>query len=328
MNQILATQDINKSENSKKSKNTNNYRQPRSYNSGTKDIRSVLKFFSFMMIVFGVLLIGNGVLALTSNDTKENNTSSGGDTVPQIRMEIKDDDKVIITVLDEVPIESVVYRWNDEDEKTISNTSTSYVQKIVDIPPDGKNILYVKAFNNNGGIKEEKKEFEVLSTIKVNVTISGNNVEVAASSKSKIQKISYAWDDEEAKEISVDSTSYTMEIEAMIGEHSLKILVVDEDGNRKEEIQKVRGTTKPTLQVTQGDLAYHIEAYDEIGLSRIEITTLKDGKVTSIKSDGKELKFDFPLKEGDDNHIKVVAINTNNVKSDEKKYKWPRPAQE
>ena len=317
MNQILSTENIN---NNKKK----NYKS-KGTSTGAKDMKSILRFFAIMLIVFGALIAGNGVLAL-NNGGNSNNSKVSQTTTPQIMVESKGEDKVLITITDEADIDNVTYQWNDETEQKIQGASGKFVQKEIDLP-DGENVLSVKALNVDGGVKEINKKFESVATIGIKMTISGNNIKVDINGKEQIEKFTYAWDDEEAKEVTVNDTSYSMQIEAIIGEHTLKIVATDVNGVEKEKEQKVRGTTKPTLNITKGDGAYHIEAYDEIGLDRIEITTLKDGKVKKIKSDGKELEYDFPLNDGEDNLIQVVAINTNDVESKKIRAKWPRNVQ-
>ena len=313
MNQILSTYNVNDKKNKSKA---------RSGGTSTKDIHSVIRFFAIMLIIFGALIIGNGVIALTGG-----NTGSGKEQVveskPQIKLEKKGEDKVIITVTDEVDIDNVTYSWNKEEDLQIAGASGKFVQKIIDIP-DGENTLYIKALNINGGVQEETQKFELIPKIGIKMSMSGNSIKVDVTGQDEIEKISYAWDDEEPKTVEVKDKKYSLEIEAIIGEHTLKVVEVDVNGEEKKKEQPVTGTTKPTLKITKGNGAYHIEASDEIGLDRIEITTLKDGKVNRIKSDGKELEYDFPLKDNDENYVEIVAINTNDVESQRIKAKWPR----
>lgn len=80
--------------------------------------------------------------------------------------------------------------------------------------------------------------------------------------------------------------------------------------------------TKPTLSVTKGDNAYRIIAHDDVGLERIEITLVETEEVIKVNAEGKDIEYLFPIKENDDNFIKVVAINTQNEKSKELSLKW------
>ena len=59
---------------------------------------------------------------------------------------------------------------------------------------------------------------------------------------------------------------------------------------------------------------------EELKLERIN-TRLKTRK---IESDGKDFTYEFPLKEGDENKIQIVAYNSNGVASDPVKAKWKK----
>lgn len=312
MNQILSTENINNKKNKSKA---------RGVSSGSKDIASIIRFFAIFLIIMGVLVIGSGAYALYSDGNKTNEPKI--ESKPQISIENKGEDKILITITDEEDIDNVTYQWNDEQEQTISGASGKFIQEELELP-DGKNTLKVRALNINGGLNEISREFEAVASIGIKTSISGNNIKIEINSEEEIESFSYAWDDEEPTNVTVNDKKYSMEIEAIMGEHTLNIVAKDINGVEKTKEQQVVGTTKPTLKITKGDNAYHIVAYDEIGLDRVEVTTLNDGKITKMKSDGKEFEYDFPLKDGDENYVEIVAYNNNGVESSRIRAKWPR----
>ena len=309
MNQILSTEDLN-------NKNRRN--------KGSKDINSILKFFAIMLIIFGMFLIANSSFAILNknNDTSSDNKQIS-DEKPEIQVENKTEKQLILTIMHEDIIKSVEYYWNDEEAQTISGEGRKYIQTKIDIP-NGTNTLTVKATDINGQVGEYTKEYELKGNIDIEIKQSGNNIKVNVTSKENIKNLEYAWDEEDAKTIEVNDKEYAFEVEVLLGEHDLLVKVTDEAGNEEEKTMKVTGTTKPTVTIEAGNDCYVIKAHDDIGLDRVEIETVSDGKVTKMQPDGKDFEYNFPLKEGDENYIKVTAYNTNGVQSKIKKAVWKK----
>lgn len=307
MNQILSTENINnKNKGAKKS-------------SGSKDIRSVTKFFAFGLLVFGIFLVINSSYAMLKNDGAKAKKDVGE---PTIEIEEKGEDKLLIKVMHEDDVATLTYSWNNENPTTVKSIGKFY-QKELDIP-NGKNTLYVTATDVNGTAKKTEKDFELNLSTNIDVSIAGNNIKINLKGQDVIKEFTFAWDEEEPKKVDVNNTEYSMEIEAPLGRHTLVINTIDINGEKAEKTQEVVGTKQPTIQIKKGNNAFAISAHDEIGLDRIEITTLKDGKVTKIQADGKDLDYNFPLKQGDDNLIEIVAYNENGVMSKKLRAKWPK----
>lgn len=307
MNQILSTENINnKNKGYKKS-------------SGSKDIRSVTKFFAFGLLIFGIFLVINSSYAMLKNDGAKAKKDVGE---PTIEIEEKGEDKLLIKVMHEDDVATLTYSWNNENPTTVKSIGKFY-QKELDIP-NGKNTLYVTATDVNGTVKKTEKDFELNLSTNIDVSIAGNNIKINLKGQDVIKEFTFAWDEEEPKKVDVNNTEYSMEIEAPLGRHTLVINTTDINGEKAEKTQEVVGTKQPTIQIKKGNNAFAISAHDEIGLDRIEITTLKDGKVTKIQADGKDLDYNFPLKQGDENLIEIVAYNENGVMSKKLRAKWPK----
>lgn len=307
MNQILSTENINnKNKGYKKS-------------SGSKDIRSVTKFFAFGLLIFGIFLVINSSYAMLKNDGAKAKKDVGE---PTIEIEEKGEDKLLIKVMHEDDVATLTYSWNNENPTTVKSIGKFY-QKELDIP-NGQNTLYVTATDVNGTVKKTEKDFELTLSTNIDVSIAGNNIKINLKGQDVIKEFTFAWDEEEPKKVDVNNTEYSMEIEAPLGRHTLVINTTDINGEKAEKTQEVVGTKQPTIQIKKGNNAFAISAHDEIGLDRIEITTLKDGKVTKIQADGKDLDYNFPLKQGDENLIEIVAYNENGVMSKKLRAKWPK----
>ncbi len=311
MNQILSTQDINnRNKSSKKSRSS----------SGTKDINSVIKFFAIGIFIFGVFLIINSSYAMLKGNGKETGESVGGK--PTIEIENKGEDKILLVVMHEDDIEKIRYSWNQENPIT-ENITGKFYQKEIAIP-NGKNTLYVTATDVNGNITNMQKTFELNLTTAIDILISGNNIKVNLKGKDEITEFKYAWDEEEPTTVKVNDTEYSMELEAPIGRHKLNVTAININGEEEQKSQDVVGTTKPTIKIKKGNNAYKITVHDDIGLDRIVITKLENGKETTVQADGKDFEYDYPVYSGSDNFIEIKAYNDNGVQSKRVRAKWPK----
>ena len=310
MNQILSTENINnRNKGSKKSRG----------GSGTKDINSVIKFFAIGLFIFGLFLIINSSYAMLKGNGEETTKSM---VEPTIEVENKGEDKLLLKVMHEDDIEKIRYSWNQENPTTVQSVG-KFFQKELDIP-SGENTLYVTATDANGNVKNMQKSFELNLSTNIDMSISGNNIKINLKGQNEIEEFKYAWDEEEPTTVKVNDKEYSMEIEAPVGRHTLKVTATDVNGEEEEKTQEVVGTTQPTIEVKKGDNAYIITAHDEIGLDRIEITKLENGKVTKVQADGKEFEYNYPVYSGSDNFIEIKAFNDNGVQSKRVRVKWPK----
>lgn len=315
MNQILSTENNNKS-GKKRNKRSS---------ATVKDIGSIAKFFAIALIIFGIFLVATSSYAWYKKESEEKADEQRKEVKATVRIEPKGEDKALITVIhDEAEIAKVEYYWQYGNVETIDGKNRKYMQMTVDVPA-GENVLTVIATDSNGNKTKQTQEFVIEnSSIQVEITQSKNNVKISATTDNELKTITYSWDEEEEKTIEINGKEYSMEIEAILGEHDLKVVVTDTEGNEEEKIITVKGTTKPTATIEAGNDCYLIKAHDDIGLSRVVIETVEDGKLTTMESDGKDFEFEFPLKDGSENYIKVTAYNKYGVASKTRKAVWKK----
>ncbi len=296
MNQILSTENI-----SNKGK----------YNKGSqKDIKTVIKFFAIVLIIFGIFITASGSYALYKNNEKKEVPT----TKPEIVLENKNEDQLILKVMHGQIIDNVIYYWNNEEENKINGNGGKYVEKTLDIP-NGENTLHVIAKDINNMTQEVNKTYTKTAqsgNVNIEIKLSGNNISISFTSEEKISYIKYNWDDEEEKEVEVNDTQYKTEIEAIKGEHTLTVYAVDENGNETKEVKKIIGTTKPKIQISKGDDCFVITATDESGIDKVVIKRTSDNKSFTMKAkdNEKEYKCEFPLEEGE-NRIEITVYNIN-----------------
>lgn len=170
----------------------------------------------------------------------------------------------------------------------------------------------VASENNNN---QSQTNPQIPNSNNENIQISLSNEEsiihATVIGKSEIAFVTYRWDDEEETKIEINNISDDVEIDIPGGEHTLTVTAVDVDNTSKTLKKKVKGITKPTLEVIQEGSQFVINASDDIGLEKI--TFILNGQGYLIRAEGvKEKEFRYNFEEGD-NTLEVTAYNVEGI---------------
>ena len=132
--------------------------------------------------------------------------------------------------------------------------------------------------------------------------------------------MTYKWDDEDAKKISVDTKNVKQELDARKGMHTLTVEMFDVDGNKESNVQQVKGVSRPTIEVTVDDDSnnFIINASDESRLEKIEYRiNLDDSQKYEDELSGKTTEYKVPIKEGE-NKLEIKIYNKDGVTAEKK----------
>ena len=301
MNQILAT-----SNNTGKTKRKG----------GPADIKTVVRVFAIIMIVFGILMIGTGTYAIY----KENDSKDEGTTKPVITESLKDEETVLLTVSHDKAIDKIEYSWSNGDTQTITGNGRKYIEQEIKVP-GGTNTLTVKATDVQGQEISSSKDYSAKDII--NLSVSGSKLKVTAENDTQISYMTYRWDEEEEQTIDVNSTTVDEEIDIPMGEHNLTVVLVDENNETITKQQKVKGVVKPTITVQFDDAKenYLITITDETGLEKVDFNIRGENKTITVDDHKTELKNKLKLQNGDENRLEITAYNVDGIQSDVKRVK-------
>lgn len=304
MNQILSTSmpmDDNRKKNKVKS-------------SKPIETRSILKFFAIIVVVFGISMIGTGVMAIYKNQMQviEQNLE------PTISIENKTERTALLKVMHQRVITKVEYAWNNSTPVVVYGNNGKYLEKEIKLPA-GKNILHVLVQDENGKEITYDKEYDIASNI--DVKVSGNKIKITyEESDTLISYMTYRWDEGEENTITINDTSINKEIEAMKGLHQLTIVVVDENNNTDTKVQKIKGVSKLNLEIDFDDEIKHfvIKTSDEEQLEKVEFKLNYDDAqnyVLNLKDMNlKELVYTLPMElQVGENVLEVTVYNKNGL---------------
>ena len=249
MNQILSMQ-MQKEESINKNKG---------YKSSNNKIAvaSAVRLFAILILIFGIILIGDSVYGIVSSVPKEkDNPSVSTESIGA---------EAIIRIVTQKPLKQMTYRWGDGEETVVEGNGTVELEVTIDIPT-GNNILNIKVTDYYGNETEYQKQY---------INQRTDNTEMSY--------IAYKWNEEEETRVDIDENAQdkkTLEtrIEVKKGQNTLTIIAVDKDGNRETRTETIKGANKPTFEITSEGNNLLINAKDEEGISKISITV--DGVTT------------------------------------------------
>lgn len=314
---------------------------------GRRIIQNNLKYLCVLLIIFALVMIGEGGWRLHTNLNKKVNVDK------PILVGHRNLNKTIFNIKADNGVQKIIYKWISDDESIVNEESTieKAGEKETSFEIDnriGVNYLSIKIIDSIGNtivyndVKIVYDEEEVISPItepnpsegqsweelvandKVQPTIElsaeKGKVVINAKDNVKMSYITYKWNDGEETKItglSEDEKSVIASIDAMKGNNVLKVKAVDKAGNIKEFEKEVHGTDGPQISVKKDQEAGKIIAdiTDEYGITKIEYNFNNEQK-TIDNIEGTSYTLELDLIDGD-NFI-IIHAYEGNVKSEYK----------
>ena len=311
MNQILSMQQSQMSSSNgpkqkkpKKEKQIN-YGRP----SNKANIVSISRVFCVLIILFGLVLIGDATYGIVSSKPTLK------DTINVTANAIGSD--VTIKAVGSMPIQRLTYKWGQGEEIVIQGNGTVELEAVTQIPR-GNNILNMTVIDYYGNKAEFQKQYineqDDSSKPSIEISVSGNMLNIIATDETEMSYLTYSWNNEIPTRVNIDSNAtdkreLRTSIEVQRGENTLDIVAVDVDGNTATRTENIKGANKPTFEVSADGTNLIINAKDDEGINKIEITV--DGAVSETEPDNlKELQATLPITPGDHTvTIKVTNVN-------------------
>ena len=311
MNQILSVGQENHKE-PKKDKQIN-YGRP----SDKANIKSIVRVFCILIILFGLVLVGDATYGIISSKPTLK------DTIKVTANPIGS--QVTIRATGNMPLQSLTYRWGQGEETTVQGNGTVELETTVQIPT-GNNILNMIVVDYYGNKNEYQKQYinqqNDASKPTIEISVSGNMLNIIATDDTEMSYITYSWNNQTPTRVDIEHDEENKKelrtsIEVLKGENTLSIVAVDSDGNSTSRTEKIKGANKPTFTVSSDGNNLIINAKDEEGISKIEITV--DG-VTTDTGDNPinktEVDATIAITPGE-HTVTVVVTNINGLKEEQ-----------
>lgn len=306
MNQILVTE--------KKKKNKKTSRGP-------IEIKGIVRFFAVFIMLFGIVLAGEGSYALYKEIDE-----SKPENIPNLTL-TRDGDIVILKIEHNTEISKVNYRWNDGEENSIPE-GTTYVEEEI-LLPDGNNVLNITVIDMKNREYQFIKEYnlEGVDITKPNIEVTQTeegtaNISIVASDETAITEMTYKINDEQ--EVTVQATEdgqkeITQDITLPEGQNTLTVVARDTTDNVTTYEKQIIVSSKPTIEiVSQEGNTITLKISDKYGLKDVIVNL--NGKVYSSKDidqnpnvNKNEIYVPLELQSGN-NVLSIEVTNVNGLK--------------
>ena len=306
MNQILVTE--------KKKKNKKTSRGP-------IEIKGIVRFFAVFIMLFGIVLAGEGSYALYKEIDE-----SKPENIPNLTL-TRDGDTVILKIEHNTEISKVNYRWNDGEENSIPE-GTTYVEEEI-LLPDGNNVLNITVIDMKNREYQFIKEYnlEGVDITKPNIEVTQTeegtaNISIVASDETAITEMTYKINDEQ--EVTVQATEegqkeITQDITGPEGQNTLTVVAKDTTDNVTTYEKQIIVSSKPTIEiVSQEGNTITLKISDKYGLKDVIVNL--NGKVYSSKDidqnpnvNKNEIYVPLELQSGN-NVLSIEVTNVNGLK--------------
>lgn len=306
MNQILVTE--------KKKKNKKTSRGP-------IEIKGIVRFFAVFIMLFGIVLAGEGSYALYKEIDE-----SKPENIPDLSL-TRDGDIVILKIEHNTEISKVNYRWNDGEENSIPE-GTTYVEEEI-LLPDGNNVLNITVIDMKNREYQFIKEYnlEGVDITKPNIEVTQTeegtaNISIVASDETAITEMTYKINDEQ--EVTVQATEegqkeITQDITLPEGQNTLTVVARDTTDNVTTYEKQIIVSSKPTIEiVSQEGNTITLKISDKYGLKDVIVNL--NGKVYSSRDidqnpnvNKNEIYVPLELQSGN-NVLSIEVTNVNGLK--------------
>lgn len=280
------------------------------------NIKSIIIFFSIVLIIFAIIIAIVGVFLLEKKQKEQPQNTVITGTQPNINVEIQSDSKLNIIVTHDKEISNVSYNWNDEDPVEQINIGQSNYELEVDIP-SGTNTLNISVTDINGVTQTYSNEYSGSNIMLEQVE---DKIKITVQDEKTIAYLSYSWDDDQNKQLTINNTKAEQLIDAVEGEHTLKIIVEYADGTKTTKTQLIKGDLKPEIKVTTDRINFIINASDDEGLTKMTMNLNGNDLDEIIINNEKNYTTSVPLQDGE-NKLIVTVYNVNDV-SNVQRIRW------
>ena len=325
MNQILMTEPPSNKKSHNKVKRIKEKREVQS------NVQTIVRFFALAIILLGLCFSGSGSYAIYEDIQHKNNKDIPELSSTQMGNSVK------LSIKNKVGIKTIKYSINDGIESIVQGKN----QKTMEVPIELKaenNRLKVSIIDSKNDETAWVKNYIVGVNEAPAILISSEEprVKITVTSDKELDYIVYKYGDNQEVRINASATNQ-YKIEAYVDniveiEQLLVVEAVDKQGNSSRQEKRIKGTTKPTIEVTANQTlagGVDVKIKDNTELQMVvlylngeeKLKTNPDkpikeqvaelsSKGVSVTSDGKEISFTILVNRGT-TQIKINAYNVD-----------------
>ena len=278
------------------------------------DVKKIVLFFAFSIIVFGVAMLGQGIYAVSRNINYNKMLENAR---PEISVE-QEGQYLRVQISHIKPISKIEYSWNNDEETIIDGKEKTNIMERIELPA-GNNSFNMLVTDIDNKKSEFTKEYTIetgrdIQKPNIDLNIVGNFIKLSVTDDTALSYITYRWNEDEEKRIEPEGNENAKiedSIEILKGKNTLTIIAVDSSNNTITKKEIFEGLTKPTIELYIDGDSFVIFAKHEKGIEHMEYT-LNGQKVSVQIEPGPEMQYRQKLLDGY-NYISVQAFSVDDT---------------
>lgn len=280
-------------------------------NKGAIEIGKIAIFFAIACIIFGIILVGQGVYAIIAKEEEQVQQPNINQEVPKITIN-QIEENLNIYIEHTKTILKLQYHWNDEQEQTIEINAQTTVSKDISMPI-GENTLYLTVVDSTGKETKYEKQYILEQSKKPVVELlltKENKIRIKVEDTIGLRYIRYTWNNGNyvTIEANIENLNLIDElVEIPLGQNTLRVEAVNTQNIITTKELEVKGVRIPTVTLRQEGHALVIRAEDQDAMKSVRYTL--NGQSYKIDfGEVKVIEYRQQLQQGE-NRIELIAEN-------------------
>ncbi len=282
------------------------------------NIKTITRIFAVIIILFGVILVGQGSWAMFAGEESEKQQAS----VPVVQM-AQEGNSLKVTVQHDKAIDRIVYSLNGEQEVVLQGRGRTQIEESIPLEV-GDNTIHLTVLDLAGKEVSYDGTYSVeegdTTPPQIELILEDGRVKISAKDETQIAYILYYWNNEDETRLDARAESPNLieeRLTVLKGENTLTVVAVDAAGNETTEVQTYKGATKPQINLSRDGDELIIKVTDEENIQKIEFTLngafySTDPENTGTPLNMKEVEIRQKLNAGT-NTISVTAYNISGL---------------
>ena len=281
-------------------------------------INKIVIFFTIIIILFAVALIGQGIFFLSKTNKK--NADNVKIDPPEI-ITNAEGNNIELKIKHVISLNKVFYSWGNGQENEIKDVEGKNEKTQTILAPNEDSTLNIRIIDQNNEEYKFSKEFKYNETVdvvkpRVDLTSIIGNVVATVTDNKEISYIEYHWNDEQPVRVQVEEQNKTKleyKIAVKEGKNKITVVAVDASGNTATKEIETQTVTRPTIDLKKSKGEIIIKVSDEKGITKVEYEI---NGVKYTKEISEENKKEFEIRDllvRGTNIIKVTAHNIDGL---------------
>ena len=281
-------------------------------------INKIVIFFTIIIILFAVALIGQGIFFLSKTNKK--NADNVKIDPPEI-ITNAEGNNIELKIKHVISLNKVFYSWGNGQENEIKDVEGKNEKTQTILAPNEDSTLNIRIIDQNNEEYKFSKEFKYNETVdvvkpRIDLTSIIGNVVATVTDNKEISYIEYHWNDEQPVRVQVEEQNKTKleyKIAVKEGKNKITVVAVDASGNTATKEIETQTVTRPTIDLKKSKGEIIIKVSDEKGITKVEYEI---NGVKYTKEISEENKKEFEIRDllvRGTNIIKVTAHNIDGL---------------